>query len=145
MQQSFVTPSLEDCLESIYFNITAKQGVRAVDISRDLNVSRPSVTEMLKKLAAKKLINYSPYGIISLTSEGEKLAREVLKKHVLLNSFFEDVLGLDKDEAKDNACKIEHIISDNALQRLIALTEFCQKFDKDFKEFYKKRSPKKKL
>ncbi len=136
MEKMQITASLEDYLESIYNHITAKQGVKAVDISRDLRVSRASVTETLKKLADRGLVNYSPYGVISLTAEGSRIARGVLRKHIILSQFFEDILGVGSEEAQENACRIEHVISDEAFERLIAFTEFSQGHGEDFIKYY---------
>lgn len=136
MEKMQITASLEDYLESIYNHITAKQGVKAVDISRDLRVSRASVTETLKKLAGRGLINYSPYGVISLTAEGSRIARGVLRKHVILSQFFEDILGVGNEEAQENACRIEHVISEEAFERLIAFTEFSRGHGEDFIKYY---------
>lgn len=136
MEKMQITASLEDYLESIYNHITAKQGGKAVDISRDLRVSRASVTETLKKLADRGLVNYSPYGVISLTAEGSRIARGVLRKHIILSQFFEDILGVGSEEAQENACRIEHVISDEAFERLIAFTEFSQGHGEDFIKYY---------
>ena len=134
-----ITASLEDYLESIYNHIQAKQGVKAVDISRDLGVSRSSVTETLHKLAERGLVNYSHYGVISLTDEGLEIAKEVLQKHLILSEFFENILGVDAVEAQENACRIEHVISEDAFARLIAFTEFSQQHGLDFQKFYQEK------
>ena len=139
MPRSVITPSLEDCLESIYYHFSVQQGVKAIDIAKSLNISRPFVTEMLKKLAAKGFINYTPYGIISMTPQGIKSAQKIFKKHTYLTSFFENVLCLDSDEAQKNACQIEHVISEKAFKRLVTFTEFVQQNKKDFSTVFQKR------
>lgn len=124
METKTITASLEDYLEAIYEIIEEKQGVKAIDVSRRLNVNRSSVTEALKNLAAKELINYGRYDVISLTKKGIQIAEKIIEKHKALHVFFEKVLGLSPDEAQKNACRIEHVISEEAFQRLIAFTEF---------------------
>lgn len=113
-----LTASLEDYLEVICNYIEQHQNIRAIDISKELNVSRASVTEALKKLANKGFINYGRYDTISLTEKGEKIATNVVSKHLVLQTFFENILGLSKEEASENACKIEHVITDNAFKRI---------------------------
>lgn len=114
-----VSASLEDYLEVIYEIIDKKKGVKAIDISRKLGVGRSSVTDALKTLAEKNLVNYGRYDVLSLTEEGEKLAREVIVKHSVLYDFFISVLGLSPEEADENACRIEHVISDNAFEGFV--------------------------
>ena len=114
-----ISASLEDYLETIYEIFEEKQGVKAIEISRRLGIGRSSVTDALKTLANKNLVNYGRYDVISLTKEGETAAKEVIKKHSVLSKFFTEVLGLSAEEANKNACRIEHVISDEAFQGFI--------------------------
>ena len=114
-----ISASLEDYLETIYEIFEEKQGVKAVEISRRLGVGRSSVTDALKSLADKNLVNYGRYDVISLTKEGEKTAKSVILKHNVLSEFFTDVLGLTPDEASKNACRIEHVISEEAFNSFV--------------------------
>ena len=133
-----LTSSLEDYLEAVYTILTKNNAVKAIDVSRMLNVSRASTTEALKKLAEKKLINYGRYDAISITPEGEAAAKEVIKKHNSLHEFFSYVLGASDSEAQDNACKIEHIVSNDILKRIVAFTKYYKKnFGDDFKNIYR--------
>ena len=85
--QEKLSSSLEDYLETIYNFIEENKSIRAIDISHALNVSRASVTEALKKLASKNLINYGRYDVISMTEEGKKQAVSVISKHKALHHF----------------------------------------------------------
>ncbi len=123
-----ITASLEDYLEAIYQTIKSQQGVKAVEIARLLNVKRSSVTEALKNLAEKKLVNYGRYGVISLTQSGTKAAQKVVEKHQTLYDFFYKILGLSPEEASTNACKVEHVISEDVLRRLIAFMDFNKNY-----------------
>lgn len=136
-----LTSSLEDYLEVISNYLKKNNKIRAIDISKELNVSRASVSEALKRLSKQGLINYGRYDAITITEEGEKIAHKVIKKHTLLQEFFSNVLGLEEQEATENACKIEHIISEKVFERLYEYIEynklhpefakeFCTKFDK---------------
>lgn len=112
-----LTASLEDYLEVIFNHVSSGCSIRAIDISKELNVSRASVTEALKKLDSKEFITYGRYGNITLTDKGSNLAQQVVYKHNVLQTFFIKI-GLDKKEASENACKIEHIITDNAFKKI---------------------------
>lgn len=113
-----LTASLEDYLEIICNHTNSEKNIRAVDISKKLNISRASVTEALKKLANKGFVNYDRYEAISLTETGKEVAQKVVSKHTVLQIFFENILGLSKEEASENACKIEHVITDNAFNKI---------------------------
>lgn len=113
-----LTASLEDYLEAIYNLENNNQTVKPVDISKMFNISRASVTEALKKLTNKGLINYGRYEMLSLTEQGLSMAQNIVSKHKILQDFFEFELGLPTEEASLNACRIEHVITDNAYQRI---------------------------
>lgn len=114
-----ISSSLEDYLEAIYEIYTEKRGVKAIDISKKLGVGRSSVTEALKTLAQKHLVNYSRYGVLSLTSAGEDAAKNVIEKHKVLYNFFKNTLNLEEQEAQENACRVEHVLSEKAFQSLM--------------------------
>ena len=135
MKTNKISASLEDYLEAIYQIIEKKQGVKAVEIARYLNVGRSSVTEALKNLANKGLVNYARYDVISLTEEGKKAALDVIFKHELLFGFFHNILSLTDEEANDNACKIEHVISEKAFLNLKKYVEFIENLKSQNKIF----------
>ena len=114
-----ISSSLEDYLEAIYEIYTEKKGVKAIDISKKLGVGRSSVTEALKTLAQKHLVNYSRYGVLSLTAEGEAAAKNVIERHQILYNFFKNKLNLDETEAQENACRVEHVLSQKAFEALL--------------------------
>jgi DtxR family Mn-dependent transcriptional regulator len=141
MRKKKISASLEDYLEAIYKIIEEKQGVKAVEVSRRLGVGRSSVTEALKTLAEKKLVNYGRYDVISLTYAGEKIAEKVILKHKVLYEFFTEILGVDENLAQENACVIEHVITEDILKRLISFIEFNKQFychNNNYLEEYKK-------
>lgn len=114
-----LSASLEDYIEALYEIYNEKQGVKAIDIAKRLGVGRSSVTEALKNLANKNLINYGRYDVISLTDQGETVALRVIEKHKTLYDFLHNILEIPSDVASENACKMEHIISDEVLDKLI--------------------------
>lgn len=113
-----ISSSLEDYIEAVYSIYKSENKVKAIDVSRRLNVSRASTTEALQKLEQLGLINYGHYGVISITEIGVKKAEEVIKKHEALSMFFEKILGVDKTLAEETACKIEHVIGDEVFKKL---------------------------
>ncbi|MBF0431825.1 MAG: metal-dependent transcriptional regulator [Fibrobacteria bacterium] len=123
MPKKKYSASVEDYLEAIHEIIAKKQAVRAKDIAAWLGVSNPSVSGALKHIANLGLINYVPYDVITLTPLGEKTAHEVIKKHATLTAFFTDLLALSPEEADEEACKVEHVISGKLLQRLIGILD----------------------
>ena len=116
-----LTASLEDYLEVICNYTNEGKTIRAIDISKELKVSRASVTEALKKLATKGFVNYERYETLSLTLLGKEIAQNVVSKHNVLQKFFENILGLQSEEASENACRIEHVITENAFNRIVDL------------------------
>ena len=115
-----LTASLEDYLEIICNYDNSGKKIRAIDISKELKVSRASVTEALKKLASKNFITYGRYDSITLTEEGRKIAQQVVSRHIVLQMFFESI-GLDTLEASENACKVEHVITQKAFDKISEL------------------------
>jgi len=121
-----LSASLEDYLEAIFHIIAEKQAVRGKDIAKRLNVNNSSVTGALRVLAEKGFINYAPYDVITLTTEGTRLAEDIARKHEALRDFFVNVLYIDESEAEDVACKMEHALSRIILDRLIRFMEFVE-------------------
>jgi DtxR family Mn-dependent transcriptional regulator len=96
VKETALSSGLEDYLECIYNSLQNKGGVKAIEISKELGVSRASVTDALHRLAEKKYINYERYGAIKITEKGIEKAKEVIDKHNILTAFFEKVLLLSK-------------------------------------------------
>jgi len=119
MEKKKISSSIEDYLEIIYEQLKFNRTVRPVDIAKKMDVSRASVTEALKKLSLKGYIKYEKNTPIELTEVGLKIAESVSLKHSVLCDFFCNTLGLEKDEAEENACKVEHVITQNAFEKLI--------------------------
>ena len=126
IETSAISASLEDYLEAIYQVTQDKKVARGKDISKRMGVSKASVTGALHSLSEKELINYTPYEFITLTPEGERLAKDVVRRHQMLKEFFVTVLGIEESEASDNACRMEHVVSEDLLQRLIQFIEFVK-------------------
>ncbi len=110
-----LTESVEMYLESIYLLEKDQGHARVVDISNFLDISKPSVTKAMHLLREKGLIHNEAYGHITLTEKGKAISKEIVKKHNLISSFLEHSLGLSPIEASENACKMEHVISDKMI------------------------------
>jgi DtxR family Mn-dependent transcriptional regulator len=121
-----LSASLEDYLEVIYNLIQVNRVARSRDIAHEMHVTGASVTGALRALAEKKLVNYAPYELITLTEEGKRLAEKVVGRHEALKEFFSTVLGLDEKEAGENACRIEHAVSEDLMDRLTRFAEFIR-------------------
>ena len=119
MKKNLISQSSEDYLETIYVIQKEKGSVRIKNIANDLQVSLPSVTIAIKKLSTQDLVLYEKYGLVKLTSAGEKIAKDVYKRHVILFEFFTNILKVDKKTASIDACKMEHGLSKKTLDKLI--------------------------
>jgi DtxR family transcriptional regulator, Mn-dependent transcriptional regulator len=113
--------STQDYLKAIYNLSKNGELVSNAEISQKLNVAPASVTEMLKKLAQDKYINYSPYHGSTLTEKGLKEAQKVTRKHRLLEKFLSDVLHIGNEKVHTQACQMEHSLSDEAEESLCRL------------------------
>ena len=121
-----VSASLEDYLEAIYHTVEAKGAARAKDIVQRMGVHNSSVTQALRSLSDKNLVNYAPYDVITLTDSGERIALDVVKRHTTLSEFLNKVLGLEPAKADEGACRMEHAISGEILDRLVKFVEYFE-------------------
>jgi DtxR family Mn-dependent transcriptional regulator len=113
-----LSPSMEDYLEAVLALIRTGQVARVRDIAGRLGVGMSSVSIALRALGAKGLVNYDPYQVVTLTDEGRRLGECVDRRHTVLGEFLTDVLGVAPAVAQANACRIEHAIDDEVLERL---------------------------
>ncbi|MDW7726538.1 MAG: metal-dependent transcriptional regulator [Candidatus Methanoperedens sp.] len=104
------TPRIEEYLESIYKLQQVQHPVTTSRLAEHLKLSPPSVSEMMKKLYGKGLVNQIGKGVC-LTEEGNSIAKKVIRRHRLSERLLTDILGYGWDEVHDEACKLEHAIS----------------------------------
>jgi len=114
-----LTKSLEDYLEAIKILTISKKVTRVKEISELLNVKKPSVVNALNILKEKGYIKQEKYGYIELTNLGDKEATKIFKKHRILVRFLTNILKVSEDVAENDACKIEHVISDETLKKIL--------------------------
>jgi DtxR family Mn-dependent transcriptional regulator len=117
---------MEDYLEAIAMLGEGKKAVKVKQLSEMLGVKMPSVTSALKKLSRGELVEHERYGHIKLTPAGNEVARDVISRHEALTRFFAQALGIDRETAEEDACKIEHVISPLSMERLAKFVEFME-------------------
>ena len=116
------TDNREDYLINILRLTEGKGVVKTTELANYMNVSPASVTEMLKVLQKEGLVNYERYRGVSLTEEGNIRARDLRRKHHIMERFLTDVLEIDHQDAHDQACAVEHSISEDAANKMCRMT-----------------------
>jgi DtxR family Mn-dependent transcriptional regulator len=126
MVERDLSASLEDYLEAILALARESTVARSKDIAAALGVAKSSVTGALRLLAGRGMVNYRPYGVVTLTAEGEAAAAAVARKHEVIHSFFEDVLGIERALAQQTACEVEHSLGPEVMGKLVQFLEFIR-------------------
>jgi len=119
-----LTESLENYLEVIFHIQASKGAARAKDIALGLNVNNSSVTEALRSLAKKELVNYAPYDLITLTSKGAEVAKIIVNRHKVIKQFLFDALNMPEEESDTIACRVEHVVTEQMILKLQKLTNY---------------------
>ena len=104
-------------LETLYVLANRNKDVRSIDIARELNYSKPSVSRAMSILKKDEYIDVDSKGYIVLTQKGLEVASRIYDRHDTLSAFFES-LGVSHETAVNDACRIEHVISDETMQRI---------------------------
>ena len=112
------TDNREDYLINILRLTDGVRVVKTTEIANYMDVAPASVTEMLKTLSREGLVNYERYRGVSLTPEGIAVAKNLRRKHHIMERFLTDVLDVDHQSAHDNACAFEHSMSDDAAVKM---------------------------
>lgn len=110
----------EDYLETILLLHRKTGFVRSVDIAAELGYSKPSISRAMSILKESGYITVEAGGQIKLTKSGLKKATDVYERHTVISDFLEKILGVNHVTASQDACKIEHIISDESYLRMKA-------------------------
>ena len=127
---------VEDYLEVVYELIQKKGYARSADIAELLGVKSPSVTVMLQKLHAKGFIVYERYRGLTLTSNGERLARTIQQKHLTILKFL-GILGIEEKVAKLDAEGIEHHVHKNTIDRIRRFVDYATQHPSWYQAFEK--------
>ncbi len=106
-------PSDEMYIETIYILHRQKANVRSIDIAEHMNYSKPSVSRAVGRLKQEEFITIDDSGYITLTDKGLVFAQKIYERHTVLSKALM-LLGVDEDTASEDACKIEHVISEKS-------------------------------
>lgn len=112
-----IQESGEMYLETIYVLSQSKSLVRAIDVSEEMGFSKPSVSRAVGLLKDAGLLNVDDNGALILTDEGSEIAKKIYERHTILSSLLMH-LGVNEKTAAEDACKIEHHISDETFEAI---------------------------
>lgn len=115
--------SQEDYLEAIYVLSKEEENVRMSDVAKHLGVSKPSVNKAINLLQEKGYLIHQHYGTILMTDEGKALAKKVYERHKVIKRFFVEILKVEETIAEDEACKVEHCIGEDTIEKLKEFVE----------------------
>ena len=118
-----LSESLEDYLEAISELIAIEGHAHTKEIAEKLNVKMPSVTAALRQLDKMGCIVYNTHYPVQLTAVGKEIADQVVRRHRILKKFFGDILGLDPEKASETACRLEHAVDEETIERFILFSE----------------------
>lgn len=122
-----LTPSIEDYLETIYVLDKDKIGVRSIDVAMTLDVSKPSVNKALRNLVSAGLAEQEKYSLIHLTDIGREKAKEIITRHETIKEFLLNVLQVPENIAENEACMIEHSMSNETVTKMREFLNVCTK------------------
>ena len=114
-----LSENVEEYLEAIHRLADQPDGTSTTSLARRLRVTPASVTGMLRRLRELGLISYERYRGIALTEEGQQRAHDLIRRHRLAERLLTDVLKVPLDEAHEEACRIEHVVSPKLAQRMV--------------------------
>jgi len=126
-----ISSSIEEYLETIYRLEKEKGVVRVKEISSAMDVSYASTSEILKRMGELGLVNHERYGYVRLQPEGAELAEQIIKREEALFHFFHHVLSLPEDLSREDACRLEHEVSDETAERLTQWIAFLDSTEGD--------------
>ena len=110
--------SKEDYLRGIYHLMEDNKDVKSVELANYLNITKPSVSQMLQELDKEGMIDYKRYSRLKLTDKGRKIAEKVTFKHRIIETFLKSMLKINSTEIHEEAHRLEHAFSDKSINRL---------------------------
>ncbi len=138
-----ITPGLQEYLTAIYRLQRKGRNVRVKELADELNVTLPSVIDALKRLSKAGLVNYNRYSKVTLTENGKKSAILIINKEEIFYEFFREILGIEDERAREEACWIEHGVSWESAERLKLFIDFLREniynINEEFKKFINER------
>jgi DtxR family Mn-dependent transcriptional regulator len=121
-----LSPSREDYLKAVIILSSQEEFVRIKDLADYLSVKPPSAVAAIKELTQAGLVHHEPYGSVELTAQGLEIAKEIQSRHKVLVEFLSRFLGLDKEAAEGNACRVEHSLDPQALGQIVKFLQFLE-------------------
>ncbi|MBC5787254.1 MULTISPECIES: metal-dependent transcriptional regulator [Clostridiaceae] len=121
-----IQESGENYLETILVLEQRNGIVRSVDIATELGFAKPSVSRAMGILKKAGYIVVDGHGHILLTEEGREKARQVYERHTTISTYLQFSLGVSKEVADQDACRMEHVISQESFDKIKLLVESCR-------------------
>ena len=118
------TPTIEEYLETIYIMEIENPPVRSARVAEAMGVSAPTITDTLRRMAEQGYVRAERGRGVVLTAVGRKLAESLVRRHRLSERWLVDVLGLDWARAHEEACRLEHAISQEVEERLARILDY---------------------
>ncbi len=112
-------------LETILVLRLRKGVVHSVDVAKALNFSKPSVSRAMKILRDNGFITMEQNGEINLTSDGLRRAEQIYGRHIILTQFLRDFIGVEDEMAEENACRMEHILNQEVVNKIVEFMASC--------------------
>ena len=123
-----LSSNMEDYLEAIFEIARETPAVRVRDVARKLEVTMPSVNGALKNLEAAGFIRHQKYEYIELTEAGSSAASRISSRHRTIVVFLRELIGVDAETAGKEACRMEHVLSAETMEKL---TEYIEAHSND--------------
>src|SRR3989338_11325922 len=112
------TANKEDYLRGLYILEEEKGEIKSIDLAHYLNVSKPSVSEMVQELNKEGLILYKKYSKLKFTPKGKRIAQKLTSKHRLIELFLKNVLNIKSKNVHQEAHRLEHAFSDESIGKI---------------------------
>ncbi len=126
MPETALSESLQDYLETVTLLVQRHGVARMKEIAGLVGVGKSSVTAAVQTLAERGLVHYEPYQYVTLTEEGQRLGRVLIRRHRILKRFLMEVLGVPEAQAEAIGCKMEHVIKGTVLDRFVQFLRFAE-------------------
>ena len=124
MHGKLISENIEEYLETIYKKSLTDTMAKTTEISKDLGIAPGSVTQMLKKLEEEGFVTYYQYKGVKLTDKGFSIGRKIVRKHRILETFLYETLGINIEDLHEQACAMEHSLSDEAERKMCQLLDY---------------------
>ena len=112
------TANKEDYLRGLYILEEEKGQIKSIDLAHYLNVSKPSVSEMVRELNKEGLVSYKKYSKLKFTQKGRRIAQKLTSKHRLIEIFLKNMLKINSKNIHQEAHRLEHAFSDESIAKL---------------------------